>query len=427
MKQKLTAAFLAFVTCLIFSHPAMADFKQADWQFFKDIQVPESAGSEYAFFQVDAEIYDGSFGVLQSLRIIDADSREAPYQMVTKRGSVHREEFSPRLLNNSYLAGRHNSFVLDLGEEPPSVNELTVQTTSTNFTRRASVEGSENQSEWNLLAEDAYIFDFSRNIRSKHLRIGFPLSNFRYLRVKVHDDGSGPLELKGAKIFRVKKEEAQAERWPLSIIRRTENKEERTTEIILDAGYLGLPIRTLELDVASRNYHRNVRIHSSEDLEEWVSLGNGIIFDYDLPRFKKTSTRLSFRENARGRYFRLTVENFDDRPLDIAGASGSGLVRRIVLPLTGKALYRTYFGNRKAKTPRYDLVHRIPYIETERLPHLSLGPRWSNPDYVVTKPVRPWSEEHAYLLWVFMGAVIAVLALLILNLMRKAPPSGAGG
>jgi hypothetical protein len=42
------------------------------------------------------------------------------------------------------------------------------------------------------------------------------------------------------------------------------------------------------------------------------------------------------------------------------------------------------------------------------------------------KPVRPWSEEHAYLLWVFMGAVIAVLALLIVNLMRKAPPSGAG-
>ena len=106
----------------------------------------------------------------------------------------------------------------------------------------------------------------------------------------------------------------------------------------------------------------------------------------------------------------------------IVGASGSSLVRRVVVSLTGKDPYEVYFGNPEAKTPRYDLTHRMRYIDTQELPRLILGPRQSNPDYSGPKSVRPWSEEHAGLLWVVMGAVIVALALLIFNLLRKTPP-----
>lgn len=425
MKRTIAGPLVALLFCLAFSHPAKADFERAHWQFLKKIKVPQLVESEYAFFQVDAETYDGSLGELQSLRIIDADSREAPYQLVTKRGSEQRKEFVPKILNNSYLPGEHNSFVLDIGEEPPTINELTIMTASKNFTRLVSVEGSDNQADWNLLVDEAYIYDFSREVRSKYMRVVFPPSNFRYLRVKVFDDGSGSLEITGARAFRVTKEEARTERWPLSILEITENEEDRTTEVILDAGHRGLPIREIEVDVISRNYHRNVHVYSGEDRENWVPLGQGVIFNYDLAHFKKTGNLLSFRENATGRYFKLTVHNYDDQPIEIAGASGIGLVRRVIFPLRWGQSYKLYCGNRKATAPRYDLARRMPYIETERLPHLTLGLLQSNPDYVVTKPVRPWSEEHSYLLWVVMAAVIVVLALLIFNLLRKTPPGEA--
>jgi hypothetical protein len=239
--------------------------------------------------------------------------------------------------------------------------------------------------------------------------------------VNVLDDGGGPLKIGGAKAHRARTEAAETESWPLKIIDRTENTEERTTEITLDAGYRGLPIRRLQLDVVGRNYNRNVRVESSEDGEEWTPLGSGVIFDYDLPSFKKADNSVSFRENARSRYFRVTVENFDDRPIDVAGVSGISLVRRVVVSRAGKGPYRAYFGNPRAKSPRYDLSHRMRYIDTESLPRLALGPRIANSDHI-EKSVLPWSEEHAGLLWAVIAVVIAFLALLILNLARSTSP-----
>lgn len=422
MKSRLRIFAIIFALPLVFPNLALADFDETSRQYFKEITFPQTIGAEYAYFQIDAEIYDGSFGMLRSLRIIDSDNREIPHQIVTKSKKEKREEFFPKLLNNSYLEGQYNSFVLDFGEERPEVNRLTIVTAGKNFTRRASVEGSNDQAKWNSLAEDAYIFDFSHNIQSKHLRIEFPLSNFRCIRVKIHDDGGGPLEIGGAKIYRVKTEPAETESWPLTIIERTENAKDRTTEVILDSGYRGLPLTKLDLKVSSRNYHRNVKVASSADRDEWAPLGSGVIFNYDMPAFKKTDNRISFRENTGGRYFKLTIENYDDRPVEVSGATGTGLVRRVILPAGKKAPYSVYFGNPKARAPRYDLAHRMRYIQTKTLPRLTLQPRRVNPSYVEPKPVKPWTEQHPSLLWIAMAAVIAILAMLIFNLMRKASP-----
>jgi hypothetical protein len=409
----------------VLSNPAFAEFDQTEWPFLKELEMPSATDAEhaYAYFQVDAEICDGTMGVLNSLRVVDFNNNEIPYQIVTKGKSTKTEELPSKLLNNSYLDGKYNSFVLDFGEERPEVNRLTILTGSKNFTRSVSVEGSNDQAQWNTLVEDFYIFDFSRNIRSRHSRVEFPRSNFRYLLVKILDDGAGPLEIDGAKAYRVKTERAETESWPFTVIERTENGEDRTTEVLLDAGYFGLPITLLDLEIPSRNYHRNVRVEASKDLEKWTQLGSRVIFNYDMPAFKKSNTRLSFRQNPGCRYFRLTIENYDDKPIEVSAATGTSTVRRIVLPLKGREPHTVFFGAPKAKAPRYDFAHRMRYIQTNTLPRLSLQSRKSNPDYVKpTPPAKPMTERHPALLWVVMGTVMVVLALLILSLMRKAPP-----
>jgi len=427
VKRILSALSIFAMICLLAPISARADFTASDWESIKAVQVPAPADSGYAFFAVDAEIYDGSADGLKSLRIIDAASHEVPYQIRTQAESESREEFSPKFLNNSYVQDKFNSFGLDLGDQPPSVNRIDILTTSENFTRRASVEGSSDQTEWHMLTDEAYIFNFTRHTRSEYLHLEFPLSNFRYLRVKIFDDGTGPLKISGAKTFKVQKIEAETETWPLTIIEKTENEDKKTTEISLDAQYRALPIREMELNVASHNYHRTVAVHSTDDREEWISLGSGIIFNYDLPQFKKTNNRVAFRENSNDRYFKLVIHNYDDEPLDVRGATGIGLVRGVIFPLNDKLPYTVFFGNQSAQAPQYDLAHRIPYIESDRLPRCTLGPRVPNPSYVEKKPVRPWSEEHAWLLWAIMAAVILFLAYLIFNLTQKTRPENHTG
>jgi hypothetical protein len=405
--------------------------------FVKEIVPPPLEATGHAYFQVDAEMYDRCSGSrLKNLRIIDSENREIPYQIVTKSKKVKIEEFFPKLLNNSYVSyvgGRYNSFVLDFGEKKPRphVNRLTIVTADENFTRRVSVEGSDDQAQWNLLVDDAYIFDFSRHIHSKHLGVEFPVSNFRYFRVKIHGGGEDQLHIDGAKVFRVEIEPAETESWPLKIIEKTEDTETRTTEIILDAGYKGLPINSLALDVSSRNYHRNAAVASTvsresdeeNDETKWRQLGIGIIFNYDLPAFKKTDGLIHLsQQNVGGRYFKLTIQNHDDRPIEITTVTGIGLARRVILPMTGKKPYIAYFGNPKAEAPRYDLAHRMRYIQTESLPCLELLPTHPNPAYIAPESTEPWTERHPELLWIVMGGVIALLALLIFSLAGKTPP-----
>jgi hypothetical protein len=205
---------------------------------------------------------------------------------------------------------------------------------------------------------------------------------------------------------------------------RREDEKEKATSIILDAGHRGLPIRSVELEVPSRNYHRHVNVQSSDDREKWTDLGSGIIYNYDMPEMKEADNNVAFRENPGGRYFKLMIKNYDDLPLDITDAEGIALVRRVIVPVSGSPPQRVYFGNPQARSPQYDLAYRMRYIETERLPRLSLGPRQSNPGYVEPPSSEPWSERHRYLLWGAMAVVIIFLAGLIYNLVRKTPPVG---
>jgi len=427
MKRSLIPSILIAVSLIILPDTACAEFNKTESPFLKDLEFPAGIDSEYAYFQIDPEIYDGCAGALSSLRVVDANGREIPYQIVTKGKSEKREELSHRLLNNSYVDGEYNSFEIDFGEQRPEANRLTIVTSSKNFTRSVSVEGSNDQTQWNMLVEKAYIFDFSRNIQSRHLQVEFPLSNFRYLRVRISDDGSGRLQIEDAKAYRVATTPAETESWPLQIIEKKENTTNRTTEIVLDARYLGLPINALHLEVSSHNYQRNVQVEASIDHKKWEYLGSGVIFDYDMPAFKKVNTRLSFRQNSGGRYFRITIGNYDDQPIDVSGASGTAVVRRVILPLEGKAPYTVFFGAADAKAPRYDFAHRMQYIQTRTLPRLSLKARVPNPDYIKPVPQTPFSERHPALLWTIMAAVIAVLALLIFSLMKKTPPESGQG
>lgn len=426
--MKRLAGIFAFALLLVLPASVFADFNEEEWPFLKEIDLPEGIDSEHAYFDIDGEIYDGTAGVIFSLRISDADGREIPYRVVTKQSGGKREEFSPKIWNNSYLDGQYNSFVLDFIEDRPEINRLTLETGNANFTRRVSVEGSDDMTEWKTLVDDAHIFDFSHNIRSRHLDIEFPLSNFKYLRVKVHDDGSGPIEIDDAKAYRVKFEPAETQQWPLTMIEKIEKG--RTTEILFDGKFAGLPINTLDLEVSSRNYHRQVKVASSFDRDKWKTLGSDVIFNYDMAAFKKSDNRISFRKNS-DRFFLLTIENYDDQPIDVTGATATGLVGRVIVSMTGRPPYKAYFGAPKSTAPRYDLAHRIRYIQTRALPRLSLRPRMANPSYikpVAPKPVEPvvavepWTERHPVVLWVVMVAVMAALALLIYNLIRKTPP-----
>ena len=93
---RISAAIITLAFALGAPAPALADFDVTSRQFVREIEPPPATASGYAYFTVDAGIYNGCSGSLKSLRIIDSEGREIPYQIVTKSKKVKSEEFFPK-------------------------------------------------------------------------------------------------------------------------------------------------------------------------------------------------------------------------------------------------------------------------------------------------------------------------------------------
>ena len=116
---------------------------------------------------------------------------------------------------------------LDLGENPGEHNEVEIATSGSNFRRRVTVEGSDSGKDWAMLKTGDVIFSFaSQNTVAESDRISYPLSRYRYLRLKVSadevtDSQAPSIELAEAPLaFRANSLRAEYARLGVSIVAR---------------------------------------------------------------------------------------------------------------------------------------------------------------------------------------------------------------
>lgn len=420
-KSVIAALLLLFLS--IASVFAQEKFAATEWQYYKDIIPPGSVDSAHGFFEIDAETYDGSAGDLNSLRVVDQKSQEVPYQIVTQPGSNEVKDVSGKIVENSSSPKTYDLVILDVGDEKSPVNEIRIVAGEGDFMRRTSVEGSDNRANWNMLKDTAYIYRFSQDVVSENLNTDFPLSAFRYYRIKIYKAGQGALQITGATAHDVSIQLPAFEQWPLTIIDTATQDDKLRTTVSTDAVYQGLPIQQIQLTASNQNHQRNVEIYSSRNQQDWVSLGEDPIFSYDLPDFKDQDMTLAFKQNQDGRYFKLVVYNYDNTPFEAKGLKGQGLVRRVVFSNQKGNSYKLYFGKPKAPAPDYHLQETFSFAKTEDLPRFSLGPRkLTESDFASTAGQE---EESASFVWLFMAVIFVMFVLLIFSLTgRKSKPSG---
>lgn len=105
--------------------------------------------------------------------------------------------YAPRVLSSGEGAGDRSSFwILDLGNRGIPAGHLSFHTTASNFHRTATVEGSDDREDWQLLGSGpVYSYDTSKFTGSS-LSLDFQEGSYRYYRFTVQDldDPSLPAE-----------------------------------------------------------------------------------------------------------------------------------------------------------------------------------------------------------------------------------------
>ncbi len=423
-KLLISISLLSFIVSTV----AWADFDIAVWQYEKAINVdPQLTSPTYVELTFDGEVFSHASSGLRDLRIIDSAGDEVPYKVFLERGSLERESYPVQIINNSFVPGEYTFLIAYLGEGGAIHNHLTLITPSVNFRQEVTIEGSNDQEQWFTLTDTGHIYDYSppKFEFKKHVTtIAYPESTFKYLRVTIFNRGENRVVVSRAEAYRTVKTLAKEATYPLAIIERGEDQEKRTSFAVLDLGSSGLPSNRLLLSIPEVNFSRDVALEGSNDKENWkVVEFRDVIFSFVTPKFTGSKFEITYPES-NYRYYRLTVFNRDDKPITIAGAQASGLLRKLIFEYDPQKEYKLYYGNSHARYPQYDIEALFPYLDIAALPKASLSAETSNLGFQVPLPRDvPLTERLPWLLPSILGIVVLALGGLITKLVLSAKRS----
>ena len=391
------------------------------WQYVKAIILPADLQQEGLVECVpDREVFAGSASGLVDLRIIMDRDTEVPYKLEVVQAEHQRTSFQVTLRDKGYVPGLYNTFIADLGRAGILHNEIEFQTTSTNFRRTATVETSNDGSSWTSVAEQT-VYDFTvkeRKFTTRDTRVRYTDSTSRYLRVKIADDGGGPLEIASATVFFVKETPPREVLWLASILDISRDTTSCTTLVEVDLGSPGIPSYRLAVKVSEVNFYRDVKLEASADRKAWKTiLLRSNIYAYDTSKFVGSNLFVTYPETTY-RYLRIIIYDEDSPPLSIQGIDVWGLWRRLVFSAKPEHSYQLYYGNVETRHPSYDIERVFPYLATEELPEARLSPQVTNPDFVEKKP--PVSERFPWLFPTVIAVAAVLVALLLFGIVRQA-------
>ena len=436
MRQRFFTAAL-FLTILLCPGALTAQFNFQDWAW-RTTLTPRQDIDGMAALLLDGPVYDRLLTPPDDFRLVNQRGALVPHAIQCGRTSATRKVVARpvQIINRTYVPKRFSRAVLDFGERIAK-NKLKIDLPGQNYRRRVTIEGGDDGTTWETVAENLFLFDIQVPGQSHRVdALAFAENRFRYLRLTVENMPDDPerVEIQGASAFY---EEAAGEPqlMQVAIVKRNieQDKKTHSTVITLDLGFRHLPLQTLVLtiddplfqraySVSGRNttthktYRRAEEAWRAEEAETpWSSISHGTFYRR-LDQGKVFQSIEAVIPDAAYRYLRVTVKNNDDAELTIRDITVERRTCAVLFKAQPGAQYTLYGGSNKAGAPSYDLARVVPGLDISILPQMTHGAIESlKPE----EPRIPWSERYRYV--ISAGVIVAVMLMLwiIVPALRK--------
>jgi hypothetical protein len=407
----------------------------AEWKYRAEVTIEDGTG-EYCKLKLTPDIYDAARPDLGDIRLVDAHGEQVPYVLVQPKDTTDERKYELALINRSTSADRAAMVTLDF-EKKVLKNSIEVMTRGNNFRRAVKVEGSNDNIEFFTLVERAYIFAVAYDRRFE--QVDLPKNDYRYLRITVWPMATEERSPVIDEIRAFKIEQSLAERYPveMALIEHSEDEKSSSSIYVYDLAYRRLPLSEIEFDIADDSFYRyvtvegrdaqtrEVRVYSEDNRQrtrtvevKWERIISSTIYRYTEANGQKRERLVLRTPSGRRahRYLRITIRNYDDRPVVVKSASAKMIAHKIVFTNMDNVAPTLYVGSESARTPRYDLGHRLSNPLQVKAKAAKLSGIIDNPLFgqVEAKPLA-WTEKHKVLLLIIMVMMVLVLGGFILK------------
>lgn len=397
----------------------LAEAATSAWPFFVEVAPNPTRPGIYETI-VPLEVLDKAREDLADLRLVDAGGREIPYGVRIRREVDNEEEVAGRLFNQANTGTNASEVSVDLGNDPGEHNEVEIETEGMNFRRLVDIEGSDTSSGWKTLAGDVIYSFASQTSTVKSNRVSYPISRYRYLRVRVFADkpvDNQPPVISGVKVSKAIREKGENTSWDVSVspyqLLRRDSAPASSWTIDLGAR---VPCDRLLVMIQDESFSRPFEVEVTDDPQNVRLVASG-----ELRRRlgeKQQPLTITFEKEEYARKLRLLVTDYNNPTLTISSMKASAPVRQLFFDLKEPAAQplRLFFGNVKAGAPHYDFEAELSTRLATSPVRATLGALVNNPDF---RPERlPFTERLPWLIYLVLTVSSLALALILFSLAR---------
>ncbi|MBC8356362.1 MAG: DUF3999 family protein [Planctomycetes bacterium] len=426
------AAFPSWVTsaAVLFSVAALCAQENSSpeslihWQHVVAIEHPDDNTAPQVDAIVGPEIFDGARYDLSDLRVYTRAGEEVPYALRVRSSRSERQPLDARKFNDTKGPDETSEVTLDLGEGKPEHNALEVDLLGHNYRRRIELEGSDDGDEWRPL-HDVLLVDFRRGGKVVHDdTIEYPLSRFRYLRIRLHRDlivDNEAVAIGDVKILRTVEIPGEKLTLDAAVGKREAVRADAGpgSRWDLELGGDQTPVSSIDVQIADAAFVRNFNLEAGgppNSGSPFTSVARGVL--RRRAGEPLGPMRVEFSETRAAR-LRLIVTDNRNPPLQVERVQFAADARQIVFTIPqGTDSCKLYFGNPEAEDPGYDFARNLPKKLEPESDRATLGGRVANPIYE-PEPL-PFTERWPWMVYLVLGLACLVLAAIATSLSRTA-------
>jgi len=418
MKQRI----LTVVLLLIASAVGIAQTQLSSWPFYAEVSSSQTEAGVYKF-TVPLHVMGQARDDLGDLRLFDSSNHEIPFAILVHEERNDIQDFETRIFNKATV-GRSSEVTIDVGENAGEHNEVEIHTTGVDFRRRVSIEGSESGSEWRTLRTDAVIFGFQSEGKTvESSGVSYPISRYRYLRVRVMADefvdDEAPV-ITDVKVKLAVHQKGYLSIWDVEVpsYQLLRNQGAHASSWLIDFGSR-LRCSRLTLTFADPSFYRPFQVEAFDDPQNPELLANGNLSRRSGENIEEPKL-ITFDREVHVRKIRLQITDYSNQTLSINSIEAGAAAREIVFELKQQqnSSVRLFFGNSQIPQPHYDFEKELSAKLRTQPIQARAGDTSANPAYVAEP--KPFSERVPWLIYLILAVSSAALGWILLSLARTA-------
>jgi hypothetical protein len=192
----------------------------------------------------------------------------------------------------------------------------------------------------------------------------------------------------------------------------------KSTQLLLDLKSENRPSHRLSIDTSESHFFRDVILEESSDLDFWNPIvPNGTFYSLEAGGYQDSKLSLYYPETD-SRYFRLTIMDGDNLPLEgVNNIRIWGAERKAIFFAHPNSNYKFYYGNDTAQAPTYDIEQFFSSTGGIPLFEAFFNSEVENNKFQDLR--KPLTERYPWLLGTLVGIASIILASLSLKVFRK--------